>query len=170
MRTYLLSLFIICSIQSINSQEIQWMSWSEAVEKASSEKNPKKIFVDVYTNWCGWCKKMDKNTFNNPKVLDYMKDKYYMVKLDAEQKEDIQYKGKTFKFIEQGRNGYHELAAALLQGKLSFPTTIFLNANQEILSPVPGYQGPEDFLKIAKYFGDDIYKDKSWQEYDTPKS
>lgn len=170
MRTYLLSLFIVFSFVSAQSQEIQWLSWTEAVEKANSENNPKKIFVDVYTDWCGWCKKMDKNTFNNPKVLDYMKDKFYMVKLDAEQKEDILYKGKTFKFIAQGRSGYHELAAALLQGRLSFPTTIFLNANQEILSPIPGYQGPEDFLKIAKYYGDDVYKDRSWKEYDPPKS
>lgn len=170
MKTYLLSLFIICSFVNLHSQEIQWLSWSEAVEMADSEQTPKKIFVDVFTDWCGWCKKMDKDTFNNPKVLNYMKDKFYMVKLDAEQKEDIQYKGKTFKFIAQGRSGYHELAAALLQGRLSFPTTIFLNAKQEILSPIPGYQGPDDFLKIAKYYGDDIYKNKSWNEYNPPKS
>src|SRR5690606_13792204 len=170
MKTYLLSLFLFSSIVSIHSQESQWLSWTEAVELANSEETPKKIFVDVYTDWCGWCKKMDKDTFKDPKVFNYMKDKFYMVKLDAEQKEDILYKGKTFKYIAQGRSGYHELAAALLQGRLSFPTTIFLNAKQEILSPIPGYQGPEDFLKIAKYYGDDVYKNRSWEEYDPPKS
>lgn len=170
MKTSLLCILIISSFISVQSQEIQWLSWSEAVEMANSDENPKKIFVDVYTDWCGWCKKMDKNTFNHPKVSNYMKDKFYMVKLDAETKEDIQYMGKTFKFVSQGRSGYHELAAALLQGKLSFPTTIFLNAKQEILSPIPGYQGPESFLKIAKYFGDEIYKSKSWEAYHPNKT
>lgn len=152
------------------AQEIEWLSWSEAVEKANTDKNPKKLFVDVYTDWCGWCKKMDKDTFNNPKVVSYMMEHFYMIKMDAEGKEEIVYKNKTFKYIPQGKRGYHELAAALLQGKMSFPTVIFLNAKQEILSPVPGYQKPDGFLKIAKYFGDDIYKDKKWQEYDAEKS
>ncbi|MEO0528831.1 MAG: thioredoxin, partial [Bacteroidota bacterium] len=53
-----------------------------------------------------------------------------------------------------------------MQGRLSYPTVIFLDENQEMLSPVPGYQQPDPFLKIAKYFGDNIYKDKDWKTYD----
>lgn len=170
MKTYLLYIFFISCFINVHSQEIEWLSWSEAIEMANTDDRPKKIFVDVYTDWCGWCKKMDRDTFNNPEVSDYMKDKFYMVKLDAESKEDIQYMGKTFKYIEQGRGGYHELAAALLQGRLSFPTTIFLNEKQEILSPIPGYQGPETFLKIAKYYGDEIYKSTSWEAYNPNKT
>ncbi|QLE00141.1 DUF255 domain-containing protein [Galbibacter sp. BG1] len=164
----LLTIFFLSS--GAMAQEIEWMSWTEAVEKTQTDKNPKKIFVDVYTDWCGWCKKMDKDTFNNPEVAEYMKANFYMVKMDAESKEDVVYKNKTFKYVTQGRNGYHELAAALLQGKMSFPTVIFLNEKQEILSLVPGYQKPQGFLKIAKYFGDDIYKDKDWKAYDAEKS
>ncbi|MEJ4088973.1 thioredoxin family protein [Galbibacter orientalis] len=166
MKQYIFILFTFLFTITTQAQEIEWLTWSEAIEKVNTDKNPKKLFVDVYTDWCGWCKKMDKDTFNNPKVAKYMQENFYMIKMDAEGKEAIVYKNKTFKYIPQGKRGYHELAAALLQGKLSFPTVIFLNENEEILSPVPGYQKPDGFLMIAKYFGDDIYKDKSWKEYD----
>ena len=150
---------------SLSAQKVEWMSWSEAVTLAQSEGNAKKVFVDVYTDWCGWCKKMDKDTFQNPEVAAYMKANFYMVKMDAEGKDPIEYQGKTFKFVPSGRRGYHELAAALLQGKMSYPTVVFLDEQLNMLSPVPGYQQVEPFMQIAKYFGDNIYKDKDWQSY-----
>lgn len=147
------------------AQEVNWISFSEAVALTASEENPKKVFIDVYTDWCGWCKKMDKDTFQNPEVAQYMQDNFYMVKMDGEGKEDIAFKGKTYKFIASGRKGYHELAAALMQGRLSYPTTIFLDEEMNMLSPVPGYQQPDPFLNIAKYFGSNAYKDKDWKTY-----
>ncbi len=150
---------------SVNAQEVNWLSWSEAETLATTDKNPKKIFIDVYTDWCGWCKKMDKDTFQNEEVAAYMKAKFYMVKLDGEGKEEIKYKGKTFKFVPSGRNGYHEFAAALMNGKMSYPTTIFLDEEMNMLSPIPGYQKPQPFLNIAKYFGENIYKDQDWETY-----
>lgn len=149
-----------------SAQAITWLKWEEAVKLAETEKNPKKIFIDVYTDWCGWCKKMDKDTFQDPKVAEYMSKTYYMVKLDGEGKEPIEFKGRTFKFVPSGRSGYHEFAAALMQGKMSYPTTIFLDEKLNMLSPVPGYQKPGPFLKIAKYFGDNIHKEKDWNTYD----
>ncbi|MCK0190774.1 DUF255 domain-containing protein [Arenibacter sp. F20364] len=149
------------------AQDVKWLSWDEAAKLVETEKNPKKIFIDVYTDWCGWCKKMDKDTFQNAEVAEYMSKNYYMVKLDGEGKEPIVFRGKTFKFVPSGRNGYHEFAAALMQGKMSYPTTIFLDEQMNMLSPVPGYQKPEPFLKIAKYFGENIHKEKDWNTYDS---
>ena len=149
------------------AQEVKWLSWDEAAKLAETEQNPKKIFIDVYTDWCGWCKKMDKDTFQNAEVAEYMSKNYYMVKLDGEGKEPIVFRGKTFKFVPSGRNGYHEFAAALMQGKMSYPTTIFLDEKMNMLSPGPGYQKPEPFLKIAKYFGENIHKEKDWNTYDS---
>jgi len=149
----------------ILAQEVQWMTWEEATTLATTEENPKKIFVDVYTDWCGWCKKMDKDTFQNAEVAAYMSENFYMVKLDGEGKEPITYKGKTFKFVPSGKKGYHQLALALLQGRLSYPTVVFLDENLNMLSPVPGYQKPKPFLNIARYFGDNIYLKKDWKTY-----
>ncbi|QLG46301.1 DUF255 domain-containing protein [Costertonia aggregata] len=161
----ILLFFLGCMGLAGSAQEVKWLSWEEATSLATTDKNPKKIFVDVYTDWCGWCKKMDKDTFQNPEVAKYMSENYYMVKLDGEGKEPIEFKGKTYKFIPSGRKGYHEFAAALMQGKMSYPTTIFLDEKMNMLSPVPGYQKPEPFLNIAKYFGDNIYLEKDWKTY-----
>ncbi|MDB2627336.1 DUF255 domain-containing protein [Schleiferiaceae bacterium] len=161
------ALLLLLSLAAItNAQEkIQWMSIEEAYALTLTESTPKKIFIDVYTDWCGWCKRMDKATFQNPEVAAYMNAHYYNVKFDAEQKESIEMLGNTFEFVPQGSRGYHELAAALLNGKMSYPTVVFMNPKFEMLSPVPGYQEPTAFMNVAKYFGDNIYLETSWQDY-----
>ncbi|NJB72459.1 thioredoxin-related protein [Saonia flava] len=165
-KTTFLAFFIGFLTLSLSAQEVQWLTWDEAATLAQTDKKPKKIFIDVYTDWCGWCKKMDKDTFQNAEVAAYMQENFYMVKMDGEGKEPIEYKGKTFNFVPSGRRGYHEFAAALMQGRMSYPTVIFLDEKLDMLSPVPGYQKPQPFLKIAKYFGDNIYKEKDWKSYD----
>ncbi len=156
---------ILLSPVAVAAQQVNWISWDQAVATVQAGSNDKKIFIDVYTDWCGWCKRMDKDTFQNPEVAAYMNENFLMVKLDGEQKEPIEYNGKTYKFVPSGRKGYHELAAALLQGRLSYPTVVFLDEKLNMLSPVPGYQKPDAFLQIARYFGENIYKEKDWQTY-----
>jgi thioredoxin-related protein len=160
-------LFSICLLFSlvINAQEIQWMSFEDAVAMTQNEGNTKKVFIDVYTDWCGWCKKMDKDTFQNPEVAKYMQENFYMVKFNAEGKEPIEFDGKTFEYVPSGRRGYHQLAAALLQNRLSYPTVVFLDEDMKMLSPVPGYQKVQPFMQIARYFGENIYKEQDWKSY-----
>ena len=161
---------VLCTSLVLAQEKIQWMSIEDAYELTLTEENPKKIFIDVYTDWCGWCKRMDKATFQNEEVATYMNEHYYNVKFDAEQKESIEILGNTFEFVTQGKRGYHELAVALLNGKMSYPTVVFLNRKFEMLSPVPGYQEPAGFMNIAKYFGDNIYLETSWQDYSGNKN
>ena len=165
MKRFALLLGVLSSTLVLAQEKIQWMSIEEAYALTLNDENPKKIFVDVYTDWCGWCKRMDKATFQNPEVAAYMNEHYYNVKFDAEQKESIEILGNTFEFVPQGSRGYHELAAALLNGKMSYPTVVFMNPKFEMLSPVPGYQEATPFLKVATFFGDDIYQTVPWEEY-----
>jgi len=79
---------------------VKWITFEEAIKKSKTEKRP--IFIDVYTDWCGWCKVMDKNTFNDPQVAKLLNEKFYAVKFDAEQKEDVVFNGNTFKFVASG--------------------------------------------------------------------
>lgn len=140
-------------------QEITWLTLDEAFKR--SKKNPKKIFIDVYTDWCGWCKVMDKQTFSDPKIIEYMNATYYPVKFDAEQREPITYQGKEYKFVlsDPGRNkGYHELAAAILQGKLSYPTVVFMDEETNVITAIPGFRRPPELDNFLKYFGGDHHK------------
>ncbi len=164
MRTSTLIFLMLFSL-TLSAQQVDWLTWDEAVALTKNEGNTKKVFIDVYTDWCGWCKKMDKDTFQNPEVAAYMNTNFLMVKMDGEGKEPLEFNGKTFKYVASGRRGYHELAAALLQGRLSYPTVVFMDENLKMLSPVPGYQKVEPFLQIARYFGDDIYKTQDWKTY-----
>ncbi len=139
---------------------VKWMSFAEAVEKSKTEK--RKIFIDVYTDWCGWCKVMDKNTFSEPNIAKILNEDFYPVKFDAEQREDVVFRGTTFKFIPSGNKGYHQLAAALLNNKLSYPTVVFLDEEFAMIQPLSGYQKPEDFHKIIQFIGEDHYKTLTW--------
>lgn len=143
--------------------EVTWMSFEEAVE--ASKQNPKKIFIDVYTDWCGWCKVMDKNTFSHETVARYLNENYYSVKLDAEGKEEITFNDHTYKYVSQGRKGVHELAYALLNGNLSYPTVVFLDEEFRMITPVSGYQKPEQFYPILTFIGENHYKKTKWEEY-----
>ena len=164
-KPYSLVFVLLFSLGGMQAQEVKWMSWQEAMAQSQTDDTPKKVFIDVYTDWCGWCKKMDKDTFQNPEVAQYMSDNFYMVKLDGEGKEPIEFRGTTYEYVPSGRRGYHELAAALLKGRLSYPTVVFMDEDLNVLSPVPGYQQPAPFLNIARYFGDNIYKEQDWKTY-----
>jgi len=160
------TIFVAGLLTAFTSSEVAdagWMSFEQAVDRMEGKQ--KKLFIDVYTDWCGWCKKMDATTFSDPRVAEYLSENFYPVKFNAEQKEDITFNNYTFKFVANGRRGYHELAAALLNGKLSYPSVVFLNEKYEIIQVLPGFRKADEFLKIAKFIGDDHYLDTPWQEY-----
>ena len=143
--------------------EINWISFEEAV--ARTEVNPKMILIDLYTDWCGWCKKMDRDTYSRKEIVSYVNEKFYAVKFNAEGSQEVNFRGYTFKFVPSGRKGYHELAAALTQNKLSYPTTVFMNEEFQIIQPIPGYLDARSFDVISRYMGDGKYKNIGWEEF-----
>lgn len=149
---------------------IQWISIEEAIEKCKTE--PKKLLVDVYTDWCGWCKRMDATTFQNPVVVQVVNQYYYAVKFDAESKKEIVFNGTVYKFVANGQRGYHELASALLQGKMGYPTVAFLDEKLNLIQSIPGYRKASEIDPILNYFGANYYLSVQWdtfmQEYKSP--
>lgn len=142
---------------------VKWMTFEEALQRSKKERRP--VFIDVYTDWCGWCKVMDKNTFNDPKISKLLNEKFFAVKFNAEQREDVVFDGHTFKFVPSGRSGYHELAAALLNNQLSYPTVVFLDEEFKMIQPLPGYRKPPEFHIIAQFIGEGHYKTVKWDEW-----
>ena len=151
------------SLEVFGQEELQWYSIEE-VQKLNAE-NPRKIFIDVYTDWCGWCKRMDATTFKDPRIIKILNEDFYAVKLDGEGKEAIIFKDRQYNFIPQGRNGYHELAAALMNGRLSYPTTVYLDENLNLIQPIPGYLQVQDLEPILIFLGKDFYKNQTWQDF-----
>jgi thioredoxin-related protein len=145
-----------------NSEKIQWISLDEASKLA--EKTGKKIIVDVYTHWCGWCKIMDQKTFSNSDVIKYINSKYLAVKLNAETRDSLIYKGIKFGFNPEKRA--NQLAYLLLNGKMSYPTTVILNEKSEILTPITGFVEPQIMLKVLKYYGENYYTTMKWEEFE----
>ncbi|MFK8105491.1 MAG: thioredoxin family protein, partial [Saprospiraceae bacterium] len=145
------------------ASKVNWMTWEEAIKQSKIKK--KKIFVDVYTDWCGWCKKMDKATFQKAHIAKYLNENYYPVKFNAEQKAAITVNNKTYKYVKSGRRGYHELAAMITRGKLSYPSIVFLDESFDVIQPIPGYQDHNKFEVIMTYFATDNHKKTPWSRY-----
>ncbi len=148
---------------SDQAEKINWMSWEEAYE--ANKKTPKKIFVDIYTDWCGWCKKMDKSTFVDPAIVKVMNEDFYAVKFDAEQKGDIIFNEATFSFVQQGRRGSHQLAFALLDGRMSYPSFVLLDENFNRVMLAPGYKTPDKLMPQLKYTSTEAYKTQNFQDF-----
>ncbi len=163
MKRLLLVLIALCTVTSGFTQTVRWHTFVEALEL--NKKEPRKIIVDVYTDWCGWCKVMEKNTYNHKIIAEYINKTFYVVKLDAEQKEDVEIDDKTYKFVAQGRRGYHELAAILLQGNMVYPSVVFLDEKVRIIQSFQGYIRAKQFDEIAKYIGEGHYISKSWDDF-----
>lgn len=149
---------------------IEWLTFEEAIKK--QKNNPKKIFVDVYTAWCGWCKVMDKKTFTHPQIIEYINEHYYAVKFDAESSDPITFNGKEYKNPDyvpnkSGRNGTHELTKVIanVNGRLAYPTVVFIGEDLKVLSPVQSYLRPVQLEPILKFFAENAHKRMSWTDY-----
>jgi thioredoxin-related protein len=165
MKKFIIITVLIFAGLQIHAQEekVKWYSFEEAIEM--NEKNPRMVLIDVYTDWCGWCKKMKRNTFNHPEIAEYINKNFYAVRFNAETDKEVTFKGKSF--VKQGNRSRspHQLAIALLQGKMSYPSVAYLNEKNQLITAVPGYYGPKDMESILKYFVEEAYKKVSFKDF-----
>lgn len=152
-----------CLISQEAEKEIRWYTLDEAT--ALSEKEPRKLFIDIMTVWCGWCKKMDREVFNQPQVISVINKSYYAVKLDAQQTETIKFNGNTYEYKMYGQKGFNEFAVELLRGRMGFPSLVFLDEDLKIIQALEGFQKTERLALILNYFGEDDYKKIPWTAY-----
>ncbi|MEP5255692.1 thioredoxin family protein [Winogradskyella rapida] len=148
------------------AQEIDWVTLDEALEL--QKEQPKKIIMDVYTNWCGPCKMLDKNTFQNPDVAAYINEHYYAVKFNAEGNSKLTYKGQVFENPSYDpqkanrRNSAHEFSRFLqIQ---AYPTMVFFDEEGGFISPISGYLKPQQLELYLKLFKSDKHKEMTSQE------
>jgi len=130
-----------------------WVKYDKGLALAAKENKP--IIIDFYTNWCGWCKKMDKDTFANDSIAKYLVDKFITVKVNAESNDMLVTAG--------GSISERDLARSF--GVRGYPTYFFLKPSGEKIYNVASYFPPERFITLLRYIGDDHYKTKTIQEY-----
>lgn len=151
MKKLLLILFVALGTLAVQAQEIKWMSLDEAL--AAQRKAAKPIFMDVYTDWCGPCKMLDRNTFSDKAVIDHINTNYYAVKFNAEGNAEVNYKGTKYtnpQYVadKKGRNAVHEFTR-FLQVR-AYPSMMIFDAKGEVKAPIVGYHNPEQLLQVLK--------------------
>ena len=151
MKKLLLALFITLGTFAVQAQEIKWMSMDEAL--AAQKKKAKPIFMDVYTDWCGPCKMLDKNTFHDAAVVSYINDNYYPVKFNAEGNSVVNYKGKKYSNPQyvadrKGRNAVHEFT--LFLKVQAYPSMMIFDNKGDVKAPIVGYHTPQQLLEVLK--------------------
>lgn len=167
-----LSIFLVFVILGCNtnqkvtsSQKVQWLSIEEVQEKMKS--HPKKVLIDIYTDWCGPCKKMSKYTFTNPEVIKIINEKFYAVKFNAESKDAVDFKSK--RYLNGGRT--HDFAQEIgrtttsLGSGLSYPSVVYFNESFEKISTLPGFYNSDEYVIILKYFSENYYKKVSFERF-----
>jgi len=155
----IISVFISLGSMKIPAQEsVRWYTLSEAIELNRVE--PRKLMVDVYTDWCGWCKRMDAQTFSNAEIVKYLNMNFYPVKFNAEMKDSLILGDRTYYFVDQGRRGYHEVAAILTKGRLSYPTIVYLDEELRHIAVEPGFKTAEQLSEKLVYYHEEKYKEQ----------
>ena len=139
--------------QSDKNSELKWLKLTEGLDAA--KKRNKKLLVDVYTDWCGWCKKMDAEVYTDAAVKNYLNEKYVVVKMNAESPAQVEYAGEEM--------SERQLSSTF--GVTGFPTTIFLLPNGDPITMLPGFVAADQFLNVLTYIGDDHYEKMKYDEF-----
>lgn len=152
--------------------KIEWLSFEEALKR--NKKEPRKWIIDVFTDWCGWCKRMDATTFTDPNIVAYVNANYYAVKFNAEGTDTIHYKGKSFYNAEKGKidqygrlitRGTHQLAYELMGTKLSYPTLVYMDDSAKLIAPIGGYRSAIELQPFLVYFSENLYTYINLQDF-----
>lgn len=149
-------------------EDFKWYTVAEAIEE--NKRSNKKIFIDVYTTWCGPCKWLDANTFSNPRIRQLLSAYFIPTKFNAESSDTIYFKDKIFvnqKPNAAPRMSTHEFTMyiATTERGIAYPTMVFLDENMDMIQPISGALSAQQLEPILDYIGQDYYKNTPWETY-----
>lgn len=164
----LLLITLVCLLGgTIQAQQIKWQTIEQAA-KTDAKSNTKLYFVDFYTSWCGWCKKMDRETFSHPTVALILNKYFIPVKFDAESNVEFTWAGNKYTNAEvasRNRPNTHAFAKKVLGAKMGFPSFGLFHSNQSQMTVLQGYQSADDLIVILWYFASGDNKRYPFDKY-----
>lgn len=142
---------------------VNWLTIKEAQTLNKTQQKP--LLIDIYTDWCGWCKHMMKTTYSNPNIAGYINQYFYPVKFNAETKDTIEYNGKIYKPTSPSPKTPHELAIKFLGQSLSYPSTIFVSNNYEFNLLSQGFLEEKKIEPLLIYTVENVFKSTPYEEF-----
>jgi len=170
-RPLLFTLFIVVAIcfsfrapaQNETQGLVNWMSFKEAQEKNKILEKP--FIIDLYTDWCGWCKHMMRTTYSNANIASYINTHFYPVKFDAEGKDTIVYNGTTYKPTSPAPKTPHELTLKLLGTSLSYPSTLFVTNQFQYNLLSQGYLEDKKLEPLLVFMVENAWRTVPYDEF-----
>lgn len=153
-KVFLIASMVIIQVASIlSAKEPTWKGFDAGLDEA--KKSGKKVLIDVYTDWCTWCKKMDANTYSDATVQEYLKKNYVLVKLNPEKDSHVTYDGKKYSAAEFSQG----------MGVTGYPATLFLQSDGKPITLLPGYAEADMFIHILRYINEERYTKQKFADY-----
>lgn len=162
---FLMALLFVVPSFSQNKEDglVKWLSFKEAQEKNKEVKKP--FLIDLYTDWCGWCKHMMRTTYSNEGLANYINSYFYPVKFNAETKDTIEYNGKIYKPTSAEPKTPHELTLKFLGNSLSYPSTMFVTNNFEYNLLTQGYLEDKKIEPLLVFMVENAWQNSPYEEF-----
>ncbi len=134
----------------VRPTEISWLNYEDGLVLA--QELDMHVLIDFSTAWCGYCKKMDRETFKDTRVINFINDNFVAIKVDGDSRREFEIDG----FVTSERRITKEI-----YGVRGFPTFWFLESDGSKIGRQPGYQPATGFLALLEYVSDRSYEENA---------
>jgi len=161
---FLLFGIFIMTLTTVSSQnKIKWTSWDSVSEKL--ENKNRKFIIYFYYDGCKWCRYMEETTLASDNIAKFINQKFYAFRINTLSSDKIVIADKSYTTVRIGKYDFHELAADLLSGNMSFPSMVFLDEQFKKLGTYDSYMDEQNFEMILSFYAGNHHKYTMWKRF-----